>query len=220
MSSSLHSDPAVRTKPAAAAPAPPADRSVRPAPVRPVTDDLDALIEALPPEIGERLRALDDLESVIEVVMDLGRRPEARFGGGGEVTLLDREIRADDIQYVVDHVGSFGEDNRAGIERTLHRISAIRNRNGKIVGLTCRVGRAVIGTIEIIDDLVESGPSILIMGRPGIGKTTMLREAARVLADDLDKRVVDRRHLQRDRRRRRHPASRDRPGPAHAGAHA
>ena len=190
MSSSLHSDPAVRTGPAAAAPAPPTDRSARPAPVRPVTDDLDALIEALPPEIGERLRALDDLESVIEVVMDLGRSPEARFGSGGEVTLLDREIRADDIQYVVDHVGSFGEDNRAGIERTLHRISAIRNRNGKIVGLTCRVGRAVIGTIEIIDDLVESGQSILIMGRPGIGKTTMLREAARVLADDLDKRVV------------------------------
>ena len=91
---------------------------------------------------------------------------------------------------MVDHVGSFGEDNRAGIERTLHRISAIRNRNRKIVGLTCRVGRAVFGTIEIIDDLVESGQSILIMGRPGIGKTTMLREAARVLADDLDKRVV------------------------------
>jgi stage III sporulation protein SpoIIIAA len=153
-------------------------------------DDLDALIDALTPEIGERLRSLEGVEAVIEVVMDLGRKPEARFGGGGEVVLLDREIRADDIQYVVDHVGSFGEDNRAGIERTLHRISAIRNRNGKIVGLTCRVGRAVIGTIDIVDDLVESGQSILIMGRPGIGKTTMLREAARVLADDLDKRVV------------------------------
>ncbi len=104
--------------------------------------------------------------------------------------LLEREIAEADIAYVVDHIGSFGDDNRAGIERTLHRISAIRNRNGKIVGLTCRIGRAVYGTIEIIDDFVETGKSILIMGRPGIGKTTMLREAARVLADDMGKRVV------------------------------
>ncbi len=168
-----------------------AGRLERVRPVHPeATDDLEALLDALPPEIGARMRSLKQVSSVIEVVMDLGRKPEARFGGGGEEVLLEREIGPEDIQYVVEHVGSFGEDNRAGIERTLHRISAIRNRNGKIVGLTCRVGRAVFGTIEIIDDLVESGQSILIMGRPGIGKTTMLREAARVLADDLDKRVV------------------------------
>ena len=120
----------------------------------------------------------------------MAARPEARFGAGGEEVLLDREVTDEDIQYVIDHIGSFGEDNRAGIERTLHRISAIRNRSGKIVGLTARIGRAVFGTIEIIKDLVESGKSVLIMGRPGIGKTTMLREAARVLADELDKRVV------------------------------
>ncbi len=159
-------------------------------PHRATSDDLQALLSALPPEIAQRMRGLPGVGAIIEVVMDLGRKPEARFGGGGEEVLADREIGPDDIQYVVDHVGSFGEDNRAGIERTLHRISAIRNRNGKIVGLTCRVGRAVFGTIEIVNDLVESGQSILIMGRPGIGKTTMLREAARVLADDLDKRVV------------------------------
>jgi stage III sporulation protein SpoIIIAA len=153
-------------------------------------DDLEALLAALPPEICEKLRALPPERDLIEVVMDLGRRPEARFGGGGEEVLLEREINEEDIQYVVDHIGSFGEDNRAGIERTLHRISAIRNRSGKIVGLTARIGRAVFGTIEIIGDLVESGRSVLIMGRPGIGKTTMLREAARVLADELDKRVV------------------------------
>jgi stage III sporulation protein SpoIIIAA len=157
---------------------------------RELTDDIDLLLDALPPEIQESLRALPNASSAIEVVLDLGRRPEARFGGGGEAELLEREIDEEDIQSVVDRIGSFGDDNRAGIERTLHRISAIRNRNGKIVGLTCRIGRAVFGTIEIIDDLVESGKSILIMGRPGIGKTTMLREAARVLADDLDKRVV------------------------------
>jgi stage III sporulation protein SpoIIIAA len=153
-------------------------------------DDIDALLVSLPPEIVERLRSLPADRELIEVVMDLGRRPEARFGGGGEEVLLEREVTEEDIQYVIDHIGSFGEDNRAGIERTLHRISAIRNRSGKIVGLTARIGRAVFGTIEIVDDLVESGKSVLIMGRPGIGKTTMLREAARVLADELDKRVV------------------------------
>ena len=135
------------------------------------------------------MNALPDRTALIEVVMDLGRRPEARFPDS-EVTLLEREIVEADIAFVVDHIGTFGDDNRAGIERTLHRISAIRNRSGKIVGLTCRIGRAVFGTIEIINDFVETGKSILIMGRPGIGKTTMLREAARVLADDMGKRVV------------------------------
>jgi stage III sporulation protein SpoIIIAA len=152
-------------------------------------DDLDALLAALPQEIVDAVHALPDKEALIEVVLDLGRCPEARFPDS-EVTLLEREIGEADIAHVVDHIGSFGDDNRAGIERTLHRISAIRNRNGKIVGLTLRIGRAVFGTIEIISDFVETGKSILIMGRPGIGKTTMLREAARVLADDLGKRVV------------------------------
>jgi len=156
---------------------------------RETIDDLEVLLAALPPEIVAAVRALPDQEGVIEVVMDLGRRPEARFPDG-EITLLDREVGEADLAYVVEHIGTFGDDNRAGIERTLHRISAIRNRTGKIVGLTCRIGRAVYGTIEIIADFVETGKSLLIMGRPGIGKTTMLREAARVLADDLDKRVV------------------------------
>jgi stage III sporulation protein SpoIIIAA len=156
---------------------------------RETIDDLDAMLSSLPPEIVDAVHALPDREALIEVVMDLGRRPEGRFPDS-EVSLLDREITEADIGFVVDHIGSFGDDNRAGIERTLHRISAIRNRNGKVVGLTCRVGRAVYGTIEIIADFVETGKSILIMGRPGIGKTTMLREAARVLADDFGKRVV------------------------------
>jgi stage III sporulation protein SpoIIIAA len=156
---------------------------------REATDDLEVLLRALPPEVVAAVHALDHRENLIEVVMDLGRPPEARFPDG-EALLLEREIVDADIAYVVDHIGTFGDDNRAGIERTLHRISAIRNRNGKIVGLTCRIGRAVFGTIEIIEDFVETGKSILIMGRPGIGKTTMLREAARVLADDFGKRVV------------------------------
>ncbi len=158
-------------------------------PHRETIDDLDVLLAALPPEIVAAVNALPDRETLIEVVLDLGRRPEARYPSS-EVTLLEREVEEADLQYVVDHIGTFGEDNRAGIERTLHRISAIRNRNGKVVGLTCRIGRAVYGTIEIITDFVESGKSILIMGRPGIGKTTMLREAARVLADEQRKRVV------------------------------
>ena len=153
------------------------------------TDDLDALLQALPTEIVDRLRSFADRSDLLEVVMDLGRRPEARFTHGEE-ELLDREVGEADIAHVIDHIGVFGDDNRAGIERTLHRISAIRNRSGKVVGLTCRIGRAVFGTIDIIREIVESGQSILILGRPGIGKTTMLREVARVLADDLGKRVI------------------------------
>ena len=152
-------------------------------------DDLDVLLAALPPDIVMAVQALPDKEALIEVVLDLGRPPEARFPDS-EVILLEREVSDRDIAYVVEHIGTFGDDNRAGIERTLHRISAIRNRSGKIVGLTCRIGRAVYGTIEIIEDFVETGKSILIMGRPGIGKTTMLREAARVLADNFGMRVV------------------------------
>ena len=156
---------------------------------RQVTDDLDLLLSALPPHICKPLRDRDDNEQLLEIVMDLGRLPEARYPGR-EVVLSDAEVTEADIDYVVGRIGEFGEDNRAGIERTLHRISAIRNRRGRIIGLTCRVGRAVFGTIAIIDDLVQSGKSILVLGRPGAGKTTMLRETARVLADDMNKRVV------------------------------
>jgi stage III sporulation protein SpoIIIAA len=154
-----------------------------------VTDDLDLLLDALPPRIGEQLRAPERRVDLLEVVMDLGRLPEARYPGR-EVVLSREEVTEDDIQFVIDHIGEFGADNRAGIERTLHRISCIRNRRGKIVGLTCRIGRAVYGTIRVIEDLVLSEKSILLLGRPGVGKTTMLREVARVLADDANKRVV------------------------------
>ncbi len=154
-----------------------------------ITDDMDALLDILPPHIKRPLTQRKDTSELLEVVLDLGRTPEARFPER-EVVLNDKEIEEADIDYVVARIGTFGEDNRAGIERTLHRISAIRNRRGRIVGLTCRVGRAVSGTIQVIEDLVRSGQSVLLLGRPGIGKTTMLREVARVLADDAGKRVI------------------------------
>jgi stage III sporulation protein AA len=153
------------------------------------SDELDAMLRGLPPDLSARVRSLEGLEGLLEIVMDLGRLPEARFAGREE-TLRRHEVSAEDIAYVISHIGQFGGDNRAGIERTLHRISALRNRAGKVVGLTLRVGRAVYGTVEILRDIVESGRSTLFLGRPGVGKTTMLREVARVLADDLGKRVV------------------------------
>ena len=154
-----------------------------------VTDNLDQLIEILPPDLAQALRAQENLSDLLEVILDLGRQAEARFPEEF-VFLSERTITFEDLDYVASRVGEFGPDNRAGIERTLHRISAIRNRLGRIVGLTCRVGRAVFGTVDVIRDVVEQGKSTLILGRPGIGKTTKLREIARVLADDLNKRVV------------------------------
>lgn len=152
-----------------------------------ITDDLHDLMAVLPSEIASSLKEKDDSDNLLEVILDLGRLPTARFVER-EVTLRQVEVAHEDIDYVVDRIGEFDADNRAGLERTLHRIAAIRNRKGDIVGLTCRVGRAVYGTTDIIKDLIESGKSLLILGRPGVGKTTMLREAARILAEN--KRVV------------------------------
>ncbi len=157
---------------------------------RKITDDLQALLDVLPPKITAAVIKADDSDNLLEIVLDLGRVPVARFTNG-EVVLSQNEITHEDIQVVVSKIGEFDADNRAGLERTLHRISAIRNRHSHIVGLTCRVGRAVYGTIDIIQDLVESGRSILLLGRPGIGKTTMLRESARILAEKNRVIIVD-----------------------------
>ncbi|MBI2915150.1 MAG: AAA family ATPase [Firmicutes bacterium] len=156
---------------------------------REVVDNLAQLLEVLPPQVRNALNTQPSLDQLLEMVLDLGRQAEARYPNSF-VYLGSASVTKEDIEYAVKRVGSFGLDNRAGIERTLHRISAIRNRQGEIVGLTCRIGRAVFGTIDIIRDVVEMGKSILLLGRPGVGKTTMLREVARVLADDLNKRVV------------------------------
>lgn len=153
------------------------------------SDGLLQFLEILPPVVRERIQAAHDLDSLIEVVLDYGREAEARFRDRIE-RMPNVIVSEHDIDYVVKSIGDFGQDNRAGIERTLHRISCIRNRRGKIIGLTCRVGRALEGTIDIIDDIVRSGQSILLLGKPGIGKTTKLREVARVLADEVGKRVV------------------------------
>jgi stage III sporulation protein SpoIIIAA len=152
-------------------------------------EEVELLARALPTDLARALHERTDPTELLEIVLDLGREPEARVPGR-EVLLAERPVAAADLEHVANNVGQFGDDNRAGIERTLHRVSAIRNRSGRITGLTMRVGRAVTGTGEIIRDIVVSGQSILLLGRPGIGKTTMLRECARLLADEMRKRVV------------------------------
>ncbi|MEW5855254.1 MAG: AAA family ATPase [Myxococcota bacterium] len=160
-----------------------------PQPRVPITDDLEALLEVLPPPVRSALVRRGRMKDLVEIVLDLGRVPQARLPD--QVINLDLPpVTHDDLVYVTGRLSAFGKDNRAGIERTLHRISAIRNRRGDVIGLTCRVGRAVFGTVDILRSDIESGASILLLGRPGVGKTTLLREAARVLADELQKRVI------------------------------
>jgi stage III sporulation protein SpoIIIAA len=155
----------------------------------PPADDISHLLSILPTQLRRAIEKNPHSNELLEVVLDLGRMPEIRFPDGMAM-VSDIPLSHEDIEYVVSRVGRFNDDNRAGIERTLHRISAIRNRLGVIIGITCRVGRAIIGTVSILQDVIESGKSILLLGRPGVGKTTLLRESARVLADELGKRVI------------------------------
>ena len=154
-----------------------------------VNDDLEKLIENLPFFLQEQLNRHNNKDQLIEIILDLGRRPEARFVTGPQY-LSQKIISWQDIDYTTKRISKFSNENRAGIERTLHRISCIRNRQFLINGLTCRVGRAVFGIISVIRDLLESEKSILILGKPGVGKTTIIREIARVLADEMQKRVI------------------------------
>lgn len=154
-----------------------------------IADDLDKLLEVLPDFIKNPLQNHSSRKQLIEVVIDLGRRPEARFPSRPEYLSL-KNLSWSDLDFCIKRIGCFSGDNRAGLEKTLHRISCIKNRQGNIIGLTCRVGRAIFGTISIIRDLLERQESILILGKPGVGKTTAIREIARILADEMEKRVV------------------------------
>jgi stage III sporulation protein SpoIIIAA len=154
-----------------------------------IEPDINLLFNVIPTKISDLLNSIPDRSELLEIVLDLGRKPEARFVETN-IFLETSDVIQSDIDHVVAHVGNFGRDNRAGIERTLHRISAIRNRDGKIIGITLRVGRSIHGTIKIIEDLILSGKSVLLLGKPGVGKTTMLRDVARLLADQGNKRVI------------------------------
>ena len=147
-----------------------------------ITDDLGTMLSVLPEDIKAALQQVGQRDKLLEIILDLGRVPTARYVDG-EIVLREAEVTREEVQYVVERVGKFDADNRAGIARTLHRIAAIRNRKSDVVGITCRVGRAVYGTIAIVQNIIEGGKSALLLGRPGVGKTTMLREAARVLAE-------------------------------------
>ncbi|GAB4854994.1 ribonucleotide reductase (RNR) inhibitor [Ancistrocladus abbreviatus] len=151
--------------------------------------ELDLLLELVPFEMRKHLLQHEEIEHLIEIVMDLGRKPLARFPSGDWV-IYEEPVKREHLQQAISKVGEFSADNRSGIDRSLHRVSAIRNRKRQIIGLTCRVGRAVSGSAEVIRDLIEGGGSILVIGPPGVGKTTLIREIARMLADEHKKRVV------------------------------
>jgi stage III sporulation protein SpoIIIAA len=155
-----------------------------------LANDLEQLLNILPLFISKPLKAHQNHEQLMEVILDIGRRPEARFSGGSTCYLSYRTIVWQDLDSILKRLGKFNGDNRTGIEKTLHRISALRNRQGRIIGLTCRIGRAIFGNVSIVRDLLENGKSILLLGRPGVGKTTAIREIARVLSDELKKRVI------------------------------
>ena len=154
-----------------------------------LADDLNQLLDILPQFIGDPIKQHPKKEQLIEIVLDIGRRPEARFSKGASY-LSYKTIVWQDLDYILKRLGKFSGDNRAGIEKTLHRISSLRNRQGSVIGLTCRIGRAFFGTVSIIRDLLENNRSILLLGRPGVGKTTAIREIARVLSDGMKKRVI------------------------------
>ena len=154
-----------------------------------LADDLKQLLDVLPKFISVPLEKHPYNEQLIEIVLDIGRRPEARFANSSEY-LSYKTVVWQDLDYILKRLGKFSGDNRAGIEKTLHRISALRNRKGNVIGLTCRIGRAIFGTVSIVRDLLEQKKSILLLGRPGVGKTTAIREIARVLSDGMKKRVI------------------------------
>ena len=152
-------------------------------------NDLNKLLEVLPPKVRQHVD-YDHMEDVIEIVLDIGRTPEIRHSDGKIEYIGEDTVNSEDIEYITSRIQEFTSDNRSGIPGTLHRISAIRNRQGKVIGLTCRIGRVVTGTIACIKDFCMMNKSILFLGRPGVGKTTKLREISRLVADELGKRVV------------------------------
>ncbi|KAL0314350.1 UNVERIFIED_CONTAM: putative protein ycf45, partial [Sesamum angustifolium] len=126
-----------------------------------------------------------------QVTLDLGRLPQACYlGDSGKRDLRKKEVSIEELEYAQNALGEFGGNNRTGIAGTLHRISAIRNKNGRVVGLTCRLGRPVREIIDMTRDLLEYGKSILFLGRPGVGKTRVIRGISHVLSYELLKRVA------------------------------
>jgi len=153
--------------------------------------DLKRLLVILPPRIREALaRATRPGGEIVELALDLGRPLVARFNAG-HVIIDPLPFSQPELEAIVGQVGTFRRNNRAGIDGTLHRISLIRDRFRTPVGLTIRIGRHLTGVAEGIRDvLLEERQSLLLVGSPGVGKTTLLRDCARLLSERLGPAVV------------------------------
>ena len=126
-------------------------------------EDVNRLLSILPNELKSYLKSHPGLNDLNEIVMDIGHPPSIRFEEDHERLTDFNDVTDADLSHITGQIGEFNSDNRAGIEKTLHRISAIRSRQGKVLGLSIRVGRAVIGAIQLIEDLISEGKNLLIL---------------------------------------------------------
>lgn len=154
-------------------------------------DQFEAILNILPSWI--RLFAREYQEELEEIALQEGRPPSLWLGNRfveGERVVEPSDLEAVKQKLKAEYQVEFREDGRAGISGTLHRISALYDRYGILVGMTIRLARVVKGLADPIIPFLLDGKSLLIIGPPGVGKTTLLRDVIRQLAIIYGPKVV------------------------------